>query len=90
MKTSADTRFFAALSEICAQTDSVDNTCRDLIAKAAKTGDPLDMRTARQSFDDLEDRLKDQILAQVHRRMATDISAIWSVLPNAPKSERPN
>lgn len=85
-----DKRFFDALDNVCAEMETVDQKCRDAIARARETGNPLDMRNARATVDDLDPAIRDRILAQVHRRMATDLSAIWDALPTAPKNDWPN
>lgn len=86
----ADIRFFKALSAVCAKIEAVDQPCRDAIDRALETGDALDMRAARQAVDDLDDTTRDKVLANVHRQMATDLSAIWDALSAAPESSRPN
>lgn len=88
----ADIRFFQTLALVCHQTDGVDTHCQNAIKQALDTRDPQDMRAARHAVDALDDVLKDQILQQVHRRMATDISAIWDVMSYASgqTKERPN
>lgn len=88
----ADIRFFQTLALVCTQTDGVDTPCQNAIQQALKTRDPQDMRAAHHAIDALDDGLKDQILQQVHRLMATDISAIWDVMSYASgqTKERPN
>jgi len=88
----ADIRFFQTLALVCHQTDGVDTHCQNAIQQALDTRDPQDMRAARQTFDALDDARKDQILQQVHRLMATDISAIWDVMSYASGQtrQRPN
>lgn len=85
-----DIRFFKALQQVCAGFDDIEQTCRDAIDKAIKTGDPLDMRSARQALDALDEPIRDKVLMQVHRHMATDLSAIWSAHPSAKKDPLPN
>ncbi|MDW3224333.1 MAG: hypothetical protein R8G34_15875 [Paracoccaceae bacterium] len=86
----ADTRFFQFLKEACDAEGGVDQSCRDAVDRAVATGDPVDLRTARDAIDRLDVSLKDSVLQQVHQRMATDLSAIWDVLPGAPDKQRPN
>ncbi|SFD20320.1 hypothetical protein [Tropicimonas isoalkanivorans] len=86
----ADIRFFQALQQACASSDEVDPDCKDAIARAVESGNPESMRDARQSFDALDPAVKDKILQKAHRAMATDLSAIWDMLPNAPGRQRPN
>lgn len=88
----ADIRFFQTLALVCRQTDGVDTHCQNAIQQALDTRDPQDMRAARRAVDALDDARKDQILQQVHRLMATDISAIWDVMSYASGQtrQRPN
>lgn len=86
----ADTRFFEALRDACQLCDGVDPGFRDTVTKALVTGDPLDLMAARKALDGLENSVKDQLLRQVHLRMATDLSAIWDAMPGSPTGRRPN
>lgn len=89
---SADIRFFQTLKTVCSQTEGVDKTCQQAIQRALETGDPQDLRAARQTLDLLDGPLKDHLLQQVHRLMATDLSAIWDAMSHAsdPRMQRPN
>lgn len=84
----ADIGFFTGLQAICAEADCIGDDCRAAIDRAVETRDALDMRAARQAFDALDAEVKDPILARLHQRMATDMSAIWNSLPLAPKTDR--
>lgn len=86
----ADIRFFKALQEVCSHCDSVDQSCQDTIDHAIKTGDPHDLRAARQAVDSLDQATRDQVMRQVHLRMATDMSAILDAMSGAPGRQRPN
>ncbi|WP_323770152.1 hypothetical protein [Antarctobacter sp.] len=86
----ADIRFFQALKEVCDQSDDVDQMCRDTIDHAVETGDPRDLRAARLALDGLDDSTREQVMRQVHRRMATDLSAIFDAMSGAPGRQRPN
>ncbi|ETA52075.1 hypothetical protein [Ponticoccus alexandrii] len=85
----ADTRFFTALQQVLAETDArTVKECRAAVDKAVASGAPLDLRAAWQSVDALSTETRDRIMAQVHARMASDLSAIWNFLPNAPDTPR--
>jgi hypothetical protein len=85
----ADLRFFTALQQVLAGTDSADCApCRAAVDTALATGDPLDLRAARHSLDALDPAARDRILAEVHARMASDLSAIWGALPHAGATRR--
>lgn len=86
----ADIRFFQALQQVCRQTDGVDQSCQNAIGHAIKTGDPHDLRAARQAVDSLDQRTRDQVMRQVHQRMATDLTAILDAMSGAPGRQRPN
>lgn len=87
----ADSRFFTALRQVLLGIDAPEAApCRDAVEQAIATGAPLDLRAARLSVDALPDPLRDRILAQVHARMAADLSAIWDVMPGAPGGQKPN
>lgn len=90
MNDTADTRFFEALDQVCAQIPGLDQSCREAVAKARATGDPMDRLAAREALDKQDAALKDAVFRQVHMRMATDLSAIWDALPGAPDTSRPN
>jgi len=85
----ADIRFFKALSAATALAEGLPRACRQAIERAVETGSPEDMRTARQHFDALAPAMKDSLMRQVHRAMATDLSAIWDMMSGA-KDQRPN
>ena len=86
----ADTRFFKLLKKVCGETTAIDQACRDIVDRAISTGDPLDLRAARAAFDRLDPATKDAVLREVHRLMATDLSAIWDAMPGASGKQRPN
>lgn len=91
MNDPADTRFFSALQDVLAANDAPDcEPCRAAVKQAIATGAPLDLRAARMSIEALPAELRDRILAQVHARMAADLSAIWSFMPGAPDMQQPN
>ncbi len=85
-----DKRFFQALKDTCATIDAVGKPCRDAVEHALTSEDPAAMRAARLAVDALDDKVRDQVLVQVHRRMATDLSAIWEGLSTATTGGRPN
>lgn len=87
---STDTRFFTALDRLCSDSTDVPEACRDAVAKAAETQDPLDMRDAREAIHALDDALRTRILRQVFMILATDLPAIWDMMPTAPGTGRPN
>lgn len=86
----ADLRFFRALHRACAAAEGLDAACLAAIARAVETGDPLDLLAARRAFDALETAVKDRLLRQAHVAMATDLSAIWDMMPGASGDRRPN
>lgn len=85
-----DTRFFAALAEAAAETLPPGDACTEAARQAARTHDPDDLRNARQRIDDLPAAERERLLADVHRRLATDLSAIWDQLPGAAFGGRMN
>lgn len=86
-----DARFFTALQHILRDTgDAAAEPCREAVEHALRTGDPLDLRTARQRIEALAPGLRDKVMAQVHARMAGDLASIWSLLPTASGRQRPN
>ncbi len=91
MNDPADTRFLSALQLALADSDDPDcERCSAAVNQALATGAPPDLRAARISMDSLPDQLRDRIMAQVHARMASDLSAIWDLMPGAPRTRRPN
>ncbi|MCZ4257804.1 hypothetical protein O4H53_19825 [Sulfitobacter sp. G21635-S1] len=85
----ADTRFFVALQQVLAEMDAPDVAdCRATVDKAIANGAPLDLRAVQQSVEALSAETRDRIMAQVHARMAKDLSAIWDFLPNVPDTPR--
>lgn len=87
----ADLRFFTALQQVLAGSDTPDHAaCRAAVDQAIATGAPDDLRAARLSLDALAVEQRNRIMAQVHARMAADLSAIWDFLPNAAGVPRPN
>ena len=85
-----DLRFFRALEKACGQCAEVDEPLRHAIRRALETGDPKDLAAARVALDEIENAVKDSLLRQVHRHMASDLSAIWDAMPGAPTRQRPN
>ncbi len=83
-----DIRFFQALREVCSQSESVDHNCRDALNSAVETPDLQNMQAARRAVDALHTPLRDEVMRQVHLRMATDLSAIWDSIPGAPGKQR--
>ena len=91
MQDPADVRFFTALQQVLAGNDTVDcESCRAAVDRAIETGAPLDMRAARASIEALPPEHREKVMAQVHARMAGDLSAIWDLMPNAPDVQKPN
>ncbi|WP_305972214.1 MULTISPECIES: hypothetical protein [unclassified Mameliella] len=85
-----DTRFFATLAEVAAQTLDPQDSYIATARKAARTGAPEDLRAARRGLDDLPAEQRDRLMAETHRRLATDLSAIWDQMPGAPSGGRMN
>jgi len=85
-----DTRFFATLAEVAARTLDAQDSYVETARKAAESGDPEDLRAARQALDALPAVQRDRLLAETHRRLATDLSAIWQQLPGAAPGTRMN
>lgn len=80
----ADARFFAALQQVLAETEGPDFAhCREAAETALASRAPLDLLAARECVQALPDEPRDRVMAQVHARMASDLSAIWDFLPNA-------
>ena len=90
MLSTFDTRFFATLAEVAAATLDPHDSYIEIARKAAETGDPEDLRAARRALDALPAERRDRLMAETHRRLATDLSAIWSQLPGAPTGSRMN
>ncbi|WP_121634276.1 hypothetical protein [Tropicibacter alexandrii] len=85
----ADARFLTALHQVLAETDSPEAApCQAAARKALDSRAPLDLLAAREGVHALPRDLRDRILAQVHARMAGDLSAIWDLLPHAPGTPR--
>ena len=85
-----DARFFIALNELV---DRDNAGCAALLAavdRAIASGEPLDFLAARDALNALDDGTREDLLRQVHHRMATDLSAIWDSLPGALSRQRPN
>jgi hypothetical protein len=85
-----DTRFFATLAEVATQVLDPQDSTIEIARKAARTGAPDDLRAARQALDDLPADKRDRLMAETHRRLATDLSAIWDQMPGAPSGGRMN
>ena len=85
-----DNRFFATLAEVAAQVLDPQDSTIEIARKAARTGAPDDLRAARQALDDLPADKRDRLMAETHRRLATDLSAIWDQMPGAPSGGRMN
>ncbi len=91
MNDPTDTRFFNALQEVLSESAFANCAeCRAAVDKAIQTSAPLDLREARLHIDALPGTLRDEILARVHARMASDLSAIWDFMSNAQGSQKPN
>ena len=76
-----DLRFFNSLQKVLAETEAVDPACRAAVERALATGRPDDMRIAREHVHALPNETRDQVLGRVHAAMASDLSAIWDMLP---------
>ncbi|SFJ95967.1 hypothetical protein [Celeribacter neptunius] len=96
MNDPADTRFFKTLQQVLSESDAAgDDTedheaCRAAVDRAIETAAPDDLRNARLTIDALPATRRDRLLAQVHARMAGDLSAIWDVMSNAQGARKPN
>jgi len=85
-----DLRFFTALQQILGETAVPgEEACRAAIDTAISTGAPLDLRAARLQIDSLPADRRDRLLAQVHARMAGDLSSIWDLMPFASGTQKP-
>lgn len=85
----ADARFFAALQQVLTETAGPDIArCREAAEAALASRAPLDLLAARECVQALPDETRGRIMAQVHARMAGDVSAIWDFLPNAQDGPR--
>lgn len=85
-----DLRFFTSLQNVLASAETEHTTCREAIDRALATGKPDDLRIARELVHALPAELRNSVLAQVHAAMASDLSAIWDMMPNASTAKRPN
>lgn len=91
MNDPVDTRFFRLLQQVLAATEAAGlEAARAAVDRAVQTEDPLARRAARAELDALAPALRNRVLAQVHARMAGDLSAIWAQMPHAPGSQKPN
>ena len=80
---SFDTRFFQALAAVASATLDADDPFLALARTASGTGNPDDLRAARQGLEALPAEQRDRLMAETHRRLASDLSAIWDHLPGA-------
>jgi hypothetical protein len=85
-----DLRFFTSLQKVLARSDTVDTACRDAVDRALATGAPEDLRIAREKVHALPTEFRERVLAQVHAAMASDLSAIWDMMPTRSGAGRPN
>lgn len=85
-----DTRFFTTLAEVAEAQLGPDHACPQAASTALDSGDPRDLRAARQSLDALDDAERDRLMSETHRRLATDLSGIWDQLPGATPGSRMN
>lgn len=90
MLSNFDTRFFATLAEVAAHTLDPQDSYIEIARKAAETDNPEDLRAARQALDALPAERRDRLMAETHRRLATDLLAVWDQLPGAPAGSRMN
>ena len=90
MLSTFDTRFLTTLAEVAAQTLDLHAGLIETARRASQTGDPGDARRAMQAVDELPAERRDRLMAETHRRMATDLSAIWDQLPGAQTGNRMN
>lgn len=91
MNDPVDARFFTAVQQVLRDCGAEGlEACRSAVDRAVTRGEPLDLRAARLELDSLAPDLRDRVLAQVHARMAGDLSAIWGLLPSAAGNRRPN
>lgn len=90
MQSSFDTRFFQILTQIAAAELGADHDCTVATRAAASTEDPLVMRNAKSEIDALSPEIRDRLMAQTHRLLATDLSAIWDQMPNAGQTDLAN
>lgn len=85
-----DRKFFEALAAESAARMGAGSACEQAARTALATGRPQDLRAARQAVDGLEPDIRDPLLRAVHRRLATDLSAIWDRMRGADPGGRPN
>lgn len=85
-----DKRFFLALRDICQAMENLDQDSVKSFDRAVETDRPEDLKSALNALESLDYSLKNQILREIHLRMATDISAIWDALPMAKGPQKPN
>lgn len=85
-----DLRFFTSLQKVLTSAETENTACREAIDRALATGKPEDLRIARELVHALPTELRNSVLAQVHAAMASDLSAIWDMMPNASTAKRPN
>ncbi|MGP6085859.1 hypothetical protein [Antarctobacter jejuensis] len=90
MRTPFDSRFFKVLADVATELLGPDHPSSEASRSAADTDDPLLMRAARQSLDTLPPDTHERLMAETHRRLATDLSAIWDNLPGALPGGRMN
>lgn len=85
-----DIRFFTTLADVAAGVLGPGHDCTEAAQVAARSGDPQDSLAARTCLDHLPADQRDRLMAETHRRLATDLSAIWDQLPGAPPGSRIN
>lgn len=90
MLNSFDIRFFATIAEVADALLGVDHACTTAARAAVKSRDPQDLRMARTCIDNLPADQHDGLMAETHRRLATEFSAIWDQLPDANPDGRMN
>lgn len=85
-----DRKFLEALAEESAAQLGEGSECERLARTALTSGGPQDLRATHMAVDRLDPSIRDKMLRAVHRRLATDLSAIWDRIPGAPPADRPN
>ncbi|MCA8881119.1 MAG: hypothetical protein KDA73_14445 [Rhodobacteraceae bacterium] len=83
------TRFFAALAAALAGRFDPEHPAFQLAEAAARGDDPAAVLDAQRALAALPDADRDAVMAETHRRLREDISAIWDLLPGAPGPDGP-
>jgi len=83
MTPNPETRFLTALAQAATQELGEAHPLTRAAITAADDPTPEPGLAVRQALDLLPADIRDRLLAQTHKTMREDISAIWSLLPGA-------